>query len=261
MSKYSNLQIEVTDQIQTININRPEKLNALNIKTIEELKDCIQTAYDDGEVKGIIITGTGEKSFVAGADIKEIADLNEVNARKFSENGQEVFELIEKCPKPVIAVINGYALGGGMELALACHLRVASENAIMGLPEVTLGIIPGYGGTQRLSQLVGKGKAFELIMTGEKIDATEAFRLGLVNYVCKSIDLAKTKSTDILNKIFENAPLAISMTIDCINAAFLPDEDGYLIEANSFANCCTSEDFHEGTKAFLEKRKPNFKGK
>jgi len=261
MSKYKNINTEITDFTLFITINRPEKLNALNSLTLEELKSAVQQAYDDHEIKGVLITGAGDKSFVAGADIKELAGLNEVNARKFSESGQEVFELIEKCPKPVIALINGYALGGGCELALACHIRVATANALIGLPEVTLGIIPGYGGTQRLSQLAGKGKAFEMIMTGEKITADEAYNFGLVNYFFDTQEQARMKCDELLKSIYENAPLAISMVVDCVNAALSPDENGYLIEANSFANCCTSEDFLEGTTAFLEKRKPNFKGK
>ena len=260
MRNFANLLVNKSDHTYTITINRPDKLNALNSETLVELKDAIQIAYDDTEIKGVIITGAGEKSFVAGADIKELSVLNEVNARKFSENGQEVFELIEKCPKPVIALINGYALGGGCELALACHIRIATENTLIGLPEVSLGIIPGYGGTQRLAQLIGKAKTFELIMTANKITAKEAFQLGVINHFFETYEQALTKTMDLLNKIYDNAPLAISMVVDCVNAAYSPQENGYLVEANSFANCCTSEDFLEGTKAFLEKRKPNFKG-
>lgn len=261
MPGYKNLYLQNAENTLIITLDRPEKLNALNTRTLEELKDVIQNSYDDDKVKGIIITGSGEKAFVAGADIKELKNLNEVNARKFSESGQEVFALIEDCPKPVVALVNGYALGGGFELALACHIRIATKDAVLGLPEVTLGIIPGYGGTQRLSRLIGKGLAFELMMTGRKILPDEALKKGIVNYVADSKEEAELKCLDLLHTIYENAPLAISMVVNCINAAFSPEEDGYLMEANNFARCCTSEDFQEGTTAFLEKREPVFKGK
>ena len=186
--------------------------------------------------------------------------MTELNGRKFSENGQEVFSLIENCHKPVIAVVNGYALGGGCELAMACHMRIASQNAQFGQPEVGLGLIPAYGGTQRLTHLVGKGHALELMMTGNMINAEKAHSLGLVNDVLETKEEALSKAEALLNKIFENAPLAIGMVINCVNTVFSPEVNGYQTEANSFANCCKSSDFKEGTTAFLEKRKPEFKG-
>ena len=200
MGSYKNVIAAIGEGILTITLNRPEKHNALNALTLSELKQVLQEAYDDKEVKGIIITGAGAKAFAAGADIVEFQDLNELNARKFSENGQEIFELIENCHKPVIAVINGYALGGGCELAMACHLRIATENAKIGQPEVYIGIIPGYGGTQRLPQLVGKGKALELLMTGEMVDAEQAEAMGLVNYVSNSKEDAMDKAKELLEK-------------------------------------------------------------
>lgn len=260
MADFENLILDKNNGILTITINRPDKLNALNAATIEEIRMAIEIAYEDNEVKGIIITGSGEKAFVAGADINEIAALNELNSRKFAENGQEVFSSIEDCEKPVIAAINGFALGGGCELAMACHMRIATENAKFGQPEVNLGLIPGYGGTQRLTQLVGKGKAMELMMTGDMISAEEARHLGLVNHLVRDRRELMEKSEEILHKIAKKAPLAIGMVINCINAAFDSEENGYQTEANSFARCCKSEDFKEGTSAFLEKRSPTFAG-
>jgi enoyl-CoA hydratase len=260
MSNYKNLIELLEEEILTITINRPEKLNALNAVTLSELKQSIESAYDRQEVSGIIITGSSKKAFVAGADISEFTELTELNGRKFSERGQEIYALIENSLKPVIAVVNGYALGGGCELAMACHLRIGTENAFFGQPEVTLGILPGYGGTQRLSQIVGKGKALEMMLTGEMIGAEEAFKAGLVNHLVATKEEGIEKAKEILNKIFKNAPLSIGMVINCVNAAFAKEEDGYQIEANSFANCCKSEDFKEGTSAFLEKRKAEFKG-
>ena len=260
MTNYKNLIESLEEEILTITINRPEKLNALNAITLSELKLCIESAYDRQEVKGMIITGSGKKAFVAGADISEFTELTELNGRKFSERGQEIYALIENSLKPVIAVVNGYALGGGSELAMACHLRIGTENAFFGQPEVTLGILPGYGGTQRLSQIVGKGKALEMMLTGEMVGAEEAFNSGLVNHLVATKEEGIEKAKEILNKIFKNAPLSIGMVINCVNAAFSKEEDGYQIEANSFANCCKSEDFKEGTSAFLEKRKAEFKG-
>ncbi len=260
MADYQNLIPDIQNGILTLTINRPDKLNALNAATINEIKTGIEDAYDDKEIKGIIITGAGEKAFVAGADIKEIAALNEAYGRKFAEQGQEAFFSIENCAKPVIAAVNGFALGGGCELAMACHLRVATENAKFGQPEVNLGVIPGYGGTQRLTQLIGKGKALELMMTGDMISAQEAHKLGLVNHVVSDQNELINKCHEILGKIIGKAPLAVGMVINCVNAVFDPEEKGYQTEANSFSNCCKSEDFREGTSAFLEKRKPAFKG-
>ncbi|MBW8050943.1 MAG: enoyl-CoA hydratase [Cytophagales bacterium] len=260
MGNFKNLKTKNTDGIFTITISRPEKMNALNVETVEEIRMAMQSAYDENEIKGVIITGEGDKAFIAGADISEIAGLNEANGRKFSENGQEVFAMIENCKVPVIAAVNGYALGGGCELAMACHMRVASDNAKFGQPEVGLGIIPGYGGTQRLTQLVGKGKANELMMTGDMISADLAKELGLVNYVTSKDELIP-KCEDILKKIFSKAPLAVGLVIDCVNAVFDGEVNGYQMEVDSFSRCCGSEDINEGTRAFLEKRKAEFKGK
>ncbi len=260
MSEFNNLELTIDEGVLTITVNRPDKMNALNLATVEELRTAIQRVYDDSEIHGVIITGAGDKAFVAGADIKEIAELNEVNARKFAENGQEVFAQIENCHKPVIAAVNGFALGGGCELAMACHIRVAIHSAKFGQPEVNLGIIPGYGGTQRLTHLVGKGKALELMMTGEMIPAEEARSLGLVNHVAQSAEELKNKCQDLIRRITAKAPLAIGMVIDCVNAVHRPEENGYQTEANNFASCCKSDDFREGTAAFIEKRKPEFKG-
>lgn len=260
MKNYNTLTTEGIGKVLLIRINRPESLNALNIELIAELKTLLDDTCDDDSVGGIIITGTGDKAFAAGADIKEIAGLNEVNARNFAERGQAVFQTIEDYPKPVFAAVNGYALGGGCELAMACHTRIASSNALFGQPEVNLGLIPGYGGTQRLTQLVGKGRALELMLTGNSIDANEAWRIGLVNHVEESVDAMMEKTLKLMNKALTKAPLALSMVITSTNAA-LTNEDGYLVEANSFASCCGTEDFKEGTAAFIEKRKPVFKGK
>lgn len=260
MAAFKNLTVDLIDGILMIIVNRVEKLNALNFKTLEEIKDAIQKAYDEKEVKSVLITGAGEKAFVAGADISEFTQINDLNGRKFAENGQEIFQMIESCPKPVLAAVNGYALGGGCELALACHMRIASDNAKFALPEVTLGIIPGYGGTQRMTQLVGRGRAFELIMTGEMISAEEAYRIGLVNRVTTQDELMPACKA-LLGKIMQRAPLAISQVIESVNAVYKKEEDGYQTEANSFSIACKSEDFKEGTAAFLEKRKANFKGR
>lgn len=259
MATYENLLLDLQDGILTITINRADKLNALNIDTIREIKNAIQQVYDDAQVKGAIITGAGPKAFVAGADITEIAELSEVTARSFAERGQEVFAMIERSNKPVIAAVNGFALGGGCELAMACHIRIASENARFGQPEVNLGIIPGYGGTQRLTQLIGKGKAMELMMTADMIPAQEAQQLGLVNHVVPQEQLLE-KAHEMMLKIMSKAPLAIGLVIECVNAVYNEDENGYQTEANAFARCCTSEDFVEGTSAFIEKRKANFTG-
>jgi enoyl-CoA hydratase len=254
-----NIELKLAGNILTIIINRPEKMNALNLETLKEIGISIKRAYDEPEIKGVILTGAGDKAFVAGADISEIAGVTETKAKEICESGQAIFKMIEDCPKPVIAAVNGFALGGGCELVLACHIRIASENAKFGLPEVTLGIIPGYGGTQRLPQLIGKGKAFELILTGEMIGAAEAFELGLVNHLVTQIELLPMAS-EILKKIMQRAPFAITQAIKCINLAGTGAE-GFQAEANSFSQCCKTTDFKEGTSAFLEKRKANFTGK
>lgn len=260
MSEFQNILVEDKEGLLLLTVNREESLNALNFATLEELKAIFEEIADNKDIKAVIITGAGEKAFVAGADIREIATLNEVNARKFSENGQEVFSMIENCHKPVIAVTNGYTLGGGCELAIACHMRIATANAKFGQPEVNLGIIPGYGGTQRLTHLIGRGKANELMMTGDLIDANEAKSLGLVNHVLATKQEAIEKAESILHVIMSKAPLAIGMIVDCVNAVYLAEENGFQTEANSFARCVKSGDYKEGTSAFLEKRKPVFKG-
>jgi len=260
MSEPKNILCENKGGILYLTINRESKLNALNAATLEDLRNIFNEVVDNKEIKGVIITGSGEKAFIAGADISEIAKLNELNARKFAENGQEIFSLIENCQKPIIAVVNGFALGGGSELAMACHMRIAVANAKFGQPEVNLGIIPGYGGTQRLTYLVGRGKANELMMTGDMIGADEAKALGLVNHVLPTKEEAMEKAEDIMKKIMSKAPLAIGMIVDCVNSVFIAEENGYQTEANSFARCVKSGDYKEGTTAFLEKRKPVFKG-
>ena len=259
MADYQNLKIEKKDQILIITIDRPQSLNALNRQTMAELGQAIQGIYENPDVRSAIITGSGEKAFVAGADISEFLDLNEVNGKMLSEKGQESLQLIEICPKPIVAAVNGYALGGGCELAMACHIRVATPNAVFGQPEVNLGIIPGFGGTQRLTQLVGKGKALEIMMTGDNISAQEALAMGLVNHIVESHEQLLPKCEQILTKIMSKAPVAIGMVIKSVNAVF-EQEDGYQVEANSFGTCCNTRDFKEGAQAFLEKRKANFKG-
>ncbi|TFV94378.1 enoyl-CoA hydratase [Algoriphagus kandeliae] len=260
MDGFRNILTEEKEGVLYLTINREDKMNALNFATLEELREIFDRVMEDKSIKAVIITGAGEKAFVAGADIREIAELNEVNARKFAENGQEIFSVIENCQKPVIAVTNGFTLGGGCELAMACHMRIATSNAKFGQPEVNLGIIPGYGGTQRLTILVGRGKANELMMTGDMIGAEEALSLGLVNHVLPTKAEAMAKAEEIIHKIMSKAPLAIGMIVDCVNAVYLSEENGYQTEANSFARCVKSGDYKEGTSAFLEKRKPIFKG-
>ncbi|MGF1534697.1 MAG: enoyl-CoA hydratase/isomerase family protein [Bernardetiaceae bacterium] len=244
--------------ILRLTINRPDKLNALNLLMMQELNDAIQLAEEDPNTRGVIITGAGTKAFVAGADISEISQLNELNARKFAERGQEIFARIEDLSKPVIAAVNGFALGGGCELAMACHLRVASENARFGQPEINLGIIPGYGGTQRLPRYIGKSRALEMLLTGDMISAQMALQWGLVNYVVTQGELLE-KCESILAKVIQQPPVATAHLINTVNAVYRI-ENGFQVEANAFANCCGTEDFVEGTSAFLEKRKPNFKG-
>ena len=258
---YKNITVETGPEgICTITITRAAKLNALNIETMAEIRSAVKYVSDRPEIKAAIITGEGDKAFVAGADISEIATLNEMNGRKFAEKGQEVFASIESSAKPFIAAVNGFALGGGCELAMACHLRVATENAKFGQPEVNLGIIPGYGGTQRLTQLIGKAKALELMMTGDNITAAEAKTLGLVNHVTENREALFTKCRELLAKILSKAPIAVGHVISCVNTVY-NHENGYQTEANLFANCCRSEDFREGAAAFLEKRRPVFRNR
>ncbi len=255
-----NIKIEQKEGILVVTLNRPEKLNALNFETLNELHACVKKIYDEPTIHGAIITGAGDKAFVAGADISEIAKLNEINGRKSAETGQEIFQMLENSPKLVIAAVNGYALGGGCELSMACHIRVASENAKFGQPEINLGILPGYGGTQRMTWLVGKGKAMELMLTGDMIDAREAERIGLVNYVVSAEELLP-KCFEILKKVADKPAISVGLIIDCVNSAYNKGENGFQTEANAFANCISTDDFHEGTQAFLEKRKPIFHGK
>ncbi|MCB0395240.1 MAG: enoyl-CoA hydratase/isomerase family protein [Flavobacteriales bacterium] len=257
---YENLLADVEAGILTLTINRPDKLNALNRATLEEIRSVVLEASDDQEVKGIIITGAGEKAFVAGADIKEFLDISPEEGKAFAANGQAIFKMIEDCHKPVIAAINGFALGGGCELAMACHLRVASENARFGQPEVNLGLIPGYGGTQRLIQYVGKTKAAELLMTGDMITGEEALKLGLLNALTSKEELM-TKTRELLDKVLSKSPVAVKGVIRCLDAHFKDGEDGFVTEVEEFGKCFGTEDFKEGTSAFLEKRKPQFPGK
>ncbi len=258
---YENLLIEIKERICYITINRESKLNALNKATLTELHTAVSAAFADGHVGGIIITGAGAKAFVAGADISEFAAFDVEQGMELAREGQsKVFDLIENGPKPVIAAINGFALGGGLELAMACHMRIASDNARVGQPEVTLGLIPGYGGTQRLTQLVGKGKAMELILTANMLNAADALQLGLVNYVVTPDQLIP-KAEEILNKILQKAPLAVAAAIIAINASLQHDVDGYQTEIAEFGKCFGTEDLKEGVDAFLNKRKPAFKGR
>ena len=258
---YKNLLVEKSNYIAKLTINRPDKLNALNGETLKELEHLFNEIENDDSVFVVILTGAGEKAFVAGADIKELHDLNGETGKEFAEFGQDVFNQIEKLNKPVIAAVNGFALGGGCELALACHIRVASEKAKFGQPEVNLGIIPGYGGTQRLARLVNKGRAFEYILTGDIFDANEAYRIGLVNHVYSAEDLL-SKAEDLALKIISKGQLAINYALQSINSTSeLSLENGLKLEAKLFAECCGTEDFKEGTAAFLEKRKSEFKMK
>ena len=261
MPTFDNLlfQPDPTTGILRLTVNRPTKLNALNAATIADLRRSMQLALDDEQVRGVLLTGSGEKAFVAGADIAELSALNEIVGRRASEMGQEVFCMIEESPKPVIAAVNGFALGGGCELAMACHLRVAADTARFGQPEVNLGLVPGYGGTQRLGQLIGKGKALELLLTADLIKADEALRLGLVNHVVPLAELLPF-CEQLLGKILSKAPLAVGMIIDCVNAAYDAERHGYQTEANAFGRCCGTADFAEGTRAFLEKRPAAFGG-
>lgn len=257
---FQTLLTSLDNGIFIITINRPDKLNALNKATLEDLQNAIVEAKTNKEIKGIIITGSGPKAFVAGADISEFSGLDSVGGIAFAANGQAIFKEIETCPKPIIAAVNGFALGGGCELAMACHMRVATDNAKFGQPEVALGLIPGYGGTQRLTQQVGRGKALELLMTGEMIGATEAYRIGLCNHIVTSAELI-TKCSEILMRIFAKSPCAVAEIITCVDAYYKECEDGFKVELSSFGACCNTEDFKEGAAAFIEKRSPVFKGK
>lgn len=258
--EFKNLLRQKANGLGWIIINRPEKLNALNRETIEELIQAFESWREDEEVLAIIITGAGEKAFVAGADISELAELDEISGREYARRGQELTLLIENYPKPVIAAINGYALGGGTELAMACHLRLASETAKMGQPEVKLGLIPGFGGTQRLARLVGKGRALEVILSGRMITAAEALSWGLINRVV-SPEKLKEEAENLAKEIIKNGPLALGLAIEAVNRGLdRPIEEALEIEAEIFGQVCATEDAREGTAAFLEKRPPRFRG-
>lgn len=259
---YSTLLTELSEGTLIITINRPDKLNALNAQVFTDIENAVDEIQTNPEIRSAIITGSGSKAFVAGADIAEFANYTKEQAMALSKRGQDIFFKIENSKKPIVAAVNGFALGGGCELAMACHFRLASENAKFGQPEVNLGLIPGYGGTQRLTQLIGKGKSMELHMTAHLIDANEALQLGLVNYVTDADSLV-SKTKEILQTIQSKAPVAISKLIECINIAVTPDhsENGYGKEVAAFGDCFATEDMKEGTTAFLEKRKANFKGR
>jgi enoyl-CoA hydratase/carnithine racemase len=258
---YETLLYEKRAGIAYVTVNRPEKLNALNRKVMEELEACFEDIRTDDGVKAAILTGAGEKAFVAGADINELALQTPVEGQETSRRGQRVLESIENLGKPVIAAVNGYALGGGCELAMACALRVASETARFGQPEVKLGIIPGYAGTQRLPRLVGKGRALEMILSGEPISAQEAYRIGLVNQLAAPKDLIAAAEAGA-RKIMANGPVAVKLALEAVNHGMeLPQAEGEFLEATLFGLCCATADMKEGTRAFLEKRPPKFAGK
>jgi enoyl-CoA hydratase len=258
---YQTLIVKTEARIAYVTVNRPDKLNSLNTQAKDELKQVFASIKGDSAVDAVILTGAGEKAFVAGTDIKELTELDRATGQAFSEGGQSVFKIIENLGKPVIAAVNGYALGGGAELALACHIRVASENAKFGQPEVNLGVIPGYGGTQRLARLVGKAKAMEMILTGDPIDAQEALRIGLVSKVVPQSELMKA-AEEIARKILAKGQIAVRKAIQAVTASQERSlTEGQALEARLFGECCETEDFKEGTRAFLEKRKPIFKNK
>ncbi len=257
---YSTLLTTLENGIFTITINRPDKLNALNKDVFTDLDNAADEIQNNPAIQSAIITGAGSKAFVAGADITEFAGLSKAEAMALSKKGQVIFFKIENSSKPIIAAVNGFALGGGCELAMACHFRIASDNAKFGQPEVNLGLIPGYGGTQRLTQLIGKGRAIELLISGNMIDATVALQYGLVNYVVPADELLN-KAITILSFINTKAPIAIAGAIQAANAVYDETKDGYATEINVFGECFATEDMKEGTNAFLEKRKANFKGK
>jgi enoyl-CoA hydratase len=257
---YSTITTELKENIFIITINRPEKLNALNKDVFTDLDKVIIEIENNSEIKSAIITGAGPKAFIAGADISEFGNLDKNAAKALAKRGQDIFNRIENCSKPIIACVNGFALGGGCELAMSCHFRIASENAKFGQPEVNLGLIPGYGGTQRLTQLIGKGRAIELLISANMIDANTALQFGLVNYVVPQDELLN-KAINLLQNINTKAPIAIAKCIQSANAVFNQSLNGYEIELNAFADCFNTDDMKEGTAAFLEKRKANFIGK
>ena len=257
---YQTLLTTIENGICTITINRPDKLNALNKTVMQELDAVLDEVYNNKEIKAAIVTGAGQKSFVAGADISEFIDLSVEEGKVLAKKGQDIFFKIENAPKPIVACVNGFALGGGCELAMSCHFRIASDNAKFGQPEVNLGIMPGYGGTQRLTQLIGKGRALELLMSGNMIDANTALQYGLVNYVVAQDELLD-KAKSILAVINSKAPIAVENCITAANAVFDETKNGFELEVELFSKCFTTDDMKEGTSAFLEKRKPNFVGR
>lgn len=257
---YENILYEIEDSILTITINRPDKLNALNAPTIGELIDAVAKAKTESNLKGMIVTGAGSKAFVAGADISEFQGLDPDSAKALAQRGHDLFRAIEELPFIVVAAVNGFALGGGCELALACHLRIGSDQARMGLPEVGLGLIPGYGGTQRMTQVIGKGRAIEMITTAKMIDAATALDYGLLNEVTAPEELIPTVRK-LIGKIGSKGPVAVAKALKCVNAFYAHDKDGFAHEVESFGVLFNTEDVVEGAKAFLEKRKPEFKGK
>lgn len=258
---YETLLYEQREGVAWVTINRPEKLNALNRTVLDELKICLELIQKDDSVRAVILTGAGEKAFAAGADIKELSVLDAVCGQKASRRGQSLFDFVENLGKPVIAAIRGFALGGGCELAMACTLRIASEDARLGQPEVKIGIIPGYGGSQRLPRLVGKGRAMEMILTGEPVTAEEAHRIGLVNHVVPAVELLAAAEA-LARKMMANAPLAVRFSMEAVNHGMeTPQAEGEFLEASLFGLSCATEDMKEGTRAFLEKRPPKFKGK
>src|SRR5215469_964087 len=261
LMNFENIILEKKNAIAYVTVNRPKVLNALNMATMEELRAAFHDIKNDAAVRVVIFTGAGEKAFIAGADIAELAKQDAVTGKEYTHRGQNVLNLIENLGKPVIACINGFALGGGCEIAMACTMRLATENAKLGQPEVKLGIIPGYGGTQRLSRLVGKGVAMQMVLAGEMISADEALRIGLVNEVTAPADLVP-RAEAIAQKIIANAPLAIQFAMEAVNHGLeLSLAEGLYLEATLFGVCCATEDKTEGTKAFLEKRPAQFKGK
>jgi enoyl-CoA hydratase/carnithine racemase len=261
VNQFENLKFEKKNQIAYVTVSRPKVLNALNMATMEELHRAFTLVKNDADVRVAILTGDGDKAFIAGADINELATQQAVQGKEYASRGQAVLDLIENCGKPVIACVNGFALGGGCEVAMACTMRIASDNAKLGQPEVKLGIIPGYGGTQRLPRLVGKGLAQQILLTGEIISAQEALRIGLVNEVLPQAELIG-RAEAIAAKIIANAPLAIQYVIESVNKGMeMTLQEGLFLEASLFGLCCATEDKNEGTKAFLEKRAAQFKGK
>jgi enoyl-CoA hydratase len=261
MSDYKNITLETRDGIAVVTINRPEKRNALNGATIGELDRAFASIEGDEAVRGVILTGAGDKAFVAGADISELATRSPIDGKDYSIRGQRVFDRIERLGKPVVGAINGFALGGGCELALACHVRVASENAKLGTPEVKLGIMCGFAGTQRLPRLVGRGRALEMLLTGEMVDAQEAYRIGLVNRVVPA-DKLIAESEKLLRAMLANGPVSLRFTLEAVAAGLEMNlAEAQYLEATLFGLICTSEDMKEGTKAFLEKRAAQFKGR